>query len=163
MLFFEGKRLPLARYPNHDPENPIAGGWAYADGEPIPMYKDIEGESRKSLHFKQADARKWSRPTDGEVMVFPRYNWWNNYARIASVDESSRIITLRTDCSYPIRPNDRYFIQGLREELDAPGEWYLDEAKGDLYLWPPKPLGKEPVIVPVVRDQIGRASCRERV
>ncbi len=154
MLFFGGKRLPLARYPNHDPENPIAGGWAYADGEPIPMYKDIEGESKRSLHFKQADARKWSRPTDGEVMVFPRYNWWNNYARIESVDESSRIITLKTDCSYPIRPNDRYFIQGLREELDAPGEWYLDEAKGDLYLWPPKPLAKEPVIAPVVRELI---------
>lgn len=153
-LFLGGKRLPLARYPNCDAENPIAGGWAYADGEPIPMYKDIEGEPRNSLHFKEADARKWERPTDGEVMVFPRYNWWNNIARIQSIDEKSRVITLKTNCSYPIRPNDRYYIQGLREELDAPGEWYLDEAKGELYLWPPKPLGGEPVIAPVVRDLV---------
>lgn len=153
-LFFEGKRLPLARYPNLDPENPIAGGWAYADGEPIPMYKDIDGESRRTLHYKKSDARKWSRPSDGEVMVFPRYNWWNNIVRLESVDDEVRIITLKSDCSYPIRPNDRYFVQGLREELDAPGEWYLDEAKGALYLWPPKPPGKEPVIAPVLRDLI---------
>lgn len=153
-LFFEGKRLPLARYPNYDAENPIAGGWAYADGAPIPMYKDIDDESKKSLRYKESDARKWSRPSDGEVMVFPRYNWWNNIVRIESVDEKARIVTLKSNCSYAIRPNDRYYVQGLREELDAPGEWYLDEAKGDLYLWPPKPLGKEPVIAPVLRDLI---------
>jgi hypothetical protein len=84
--------------------------------------------------------------------VFPRYNWWNNIERIVSVDPAARSITLKKDCSYSIRPNDRYYVQGLREELDAPGEWYLDEAKSELYFWPPKPLGKDPVIVPVVRN-----------
>lgn len=159
-LFFKGQRQPLARYPNLDRDNPIAGGWAYADGEAIPMYKDIDGESRRLLHYKREDSRKWARPQDGEIMVFPRYNWWNNLVRITSLDENARTVTLKSDCSYPIRPNDRYFVQGMREELDAPGEWYLDEEKGHLYFWPPESLGDAPVFAPFVRDlvTIDRAS-----
>ena len=28
----------------------------------------------------------WVHPEDGEVMVFPRHNWWNNIVRIESVN-----------------------------------------------------------------------------
>ncbi len=31
---------------------------------------------------------------------------------------------------------NRYWIENVREELDSPGEWYLDKEKGDLYYWP---------------------------
>ena len=135
-LIYRGERQHLARYPNYDPPNPYGGGWAYADGEPIPMYKDVEGESRRTLQYKASDARQWARPEDGEVFVFPRYNWWNNVVRIASIDREARLITLTGDCSYAIRPGDRYYVQGLFEELDAPGEWYLDQSTGTLYFWP---------------------------
>jgi len=33
--------------------------------------------------------------------------------------------------------DDRYFLFGKLELLDAPGEWFHDEATGTLYLWPP--------------------------
>ena len=69
--------------------------------------------------------------------MFPRYNWWNNLVRIKSIDREARKITLAGDCSYPIRPTDRYYVQGMFEELDAPGEWYLDQSAGKLYFWPP--------------------------
>ena len=83
-LVFDGRRMPLARHPDFDPANPYGGGWAYADGGRIPMYKDIPGESRRTFRMKEADARPWSAPADGEVWVFPRYNWWNNIIRIAT-------------------------------------------------------------------------------
>jgi len=153
-LLFDGKRQHLARYPNFDPANPYGGGWAYADGEPIPMYRDIPSESRRSLHYKTSDERRWARPQDGEVFVFPRYNWWNNIVRIASVDRDKRILTLTNDCSYPIRPGDRYYVRNLFEELDAPGEWYLDRATWTLYFWPPAPLGGKPVYAPTLRTLI---------
>ncbi len=136
-LFCNGKRRPLARYPNFDPENPYGGGWAYADGKRVPMYAEVPGEDKQTLHYKAEDARSWTRPQEGEVFVFPRYNWWNNLVRIKSVDSEKRIITLAGQCSYPIRPTDRYYVQGLLEELDAPGEWYLDKTAGVLYFWPP--------------------------
>jgi len=38
--------------------------------------------------------------------------------------------------------DDRYFLFGKLELLDAPGEWFHDETTGTLYLWPPD--GREP-------------------
>ncbi len=136
-LFLNGQRQPLARYPNFDPQNPYGGGWAYADGKSVPMYQEVPGENRRSLHYKTADAREWSKPEEGQVFVFPRYNWWNNIVPIQSIDREKRIITLTGDCSYPIRPTDRYYVHGPFEELDAPGEWYLEQQSGTLYFWPP--------------------------
>lgn len=152
-LLCNGKRMQLARYPNYDAENPVTGGWAYADGEPVPMYADIPGEVRNRLHYKEADRREWAHPEEGEVMVFPRYNWWNNILPIASIDREQRVITLTSDASYAIRPGDRYFVQNLREELDAPGEWYLDRNTWTLYLWPPADADPATMTVraPVVR------------
>jgi hypothetical protein len=85
-LFFDGHRQHLARYPNFDPENPYGGGWAYADGQPISMYQQIPDESRRTLHYKEQDARTWSRPEEGEVFVFARYIWCNNIVPIATID-----------------------------------------------------------------------------
>ena len=139
-LFFDGRRQHLARWPNFDPQNPYGGGWAYVEGQPISMDQNIPNESRRTFRYKEKDARNWSRPEEGEVFVFPRYNWWNNIVRIAAVDRPKRTITLADDASYGIRPGDRYYVQNLLDELDAPGEWYLDRKTETLYLWPPAPL-----------------------
>jgi hypothetical protein len=153
-LFFDGRRQPLARYPNFDPQNPYGGGWAYVDGRPIPMNKDVPGESRRTLQYKEQDAHRWSRPEEGEVFVFPRYNWRNNIIPIATIDHEKRILTLRGDASYPIRPGDRYYVQNLLEELDAPGEWYLDRRTQTLYFWPPAPLRGKTVCAPTMRTLV---------
>ena len=64
---------------------------------------------------------------------------------------TNHIINLASDCSYAIRPGDRYYVQNLFEELDAPGEWYLDKKAWTLYFWPPAPLAGKPVYVPTLR------------
>ena len=150
-LFCGDQRQHLARYPNFDESNPTGGGWAYAAGTLVSMYRDIPGESKRTLHFKPSDARQWARPSDGEVFVFPRFNWWNNIVRIESVDPVTQSITLAGDCSYAIRPGDRYYVQNLLEELDAPGEWYLDKQDWTLYFWPPPALAGQPVSAPTLR------------
>jgi len=152
-LFCGGERMHLARYPNFDPGNPYGGGWAYADGQPVAMHAAVPGENKHTLQYKIQDARNWSNPEEGEVFVFPRYNWWNNIVRIKSVDRKTRIITLAGDCSYPIRPVDRYYIRNLFEELDAPGEWYLDRETWTLYFWPPEKTdpASMPVYAPTLR------------
>lgn len=147
-LFYKDKRQQLARYPNYDPQNPYVGGWAYADGKYVPMSQDIPGEDRHTLMYKREDQREWVRPEEGEVFVFPRYNWWNNIVGIKSIDHDKRTITLEGDCSYPIRPGDRYYVRNLLEELDSPGEWYLDKQSGVLYFWPPDNSAHPTVYVP---------------
>lgn len=149
-LLFAGARQPLARYPNQDLANPYAGGWAYADGADIPAYKDVPGEDKRSFQYRSVDARTWAHPEEGEVLVLPRYNWGSNIIPIASVDQAQRRITLTADASYSIRPSNRYFVRNLFEELDAPGEWYLDRRTWTLYFWPPSPVEANPVYAPTM-------------
>ena len=151
-LFFQDKRQPLARYPNADTNDPIAGGWAYVGGEPVPMYKNLPEDSKRVLRPKPEDLRRWTNAAGAQIFIFPRYNWWNDIVSIDSVDTTNGAITLGKDCSYAIRPNDRYFVQNVLEELDAPGEWYLDRADSALYFWPPSPMGGDGVTVPVLQS-----------
>ena len=153
-LFFDGRRQHLARYPNYDPENPYGGGWAYVDGEPVGIYQDIPGEKRDELTYREQDRREWSRPDELEVCIFPRYNWWNNIVGVKAIDRETRKITLKGNCSYPPRPLDRYYVRNAFEELDAPGEWYLDKQDGTLYFYPPRPLSTTPVYAPHLRTII---------
>lgn len=153
-LFLDGQRQQLARYPNFDPNNPHGGGFAYVDGEPISMYRDLPQEELRVIHLKPADVRRWAHPEQGgEVLIFPRYNWINMILPIAAADPEAKTITLGKDVSWGpfkgIRPLDRFYVRNLLEELDSPGEWYLDKATSTLYFWPPKPLNQAEVRVPV--------------
>jgi parallel beta-helix repeat protein len=139
-LFCDGQRQELARYPNLDPQNPHTSGWTFVE----------KGLSKRAFLASATDLRNWARPTDGEVSIFPSHEWWNNIAPIVAVDREQRIITLRRDCSYEIAAGDRYFVRGLLEELDVPGEWCLE--KGTLYFWPPSPLKGQPVYAPRLRS-----------
>ena len=150
-LFCNGKRQHLARFPNYDPKNPYAGGWSYVDGKEASLWATIPGEDKRTLAVKPADLHQWARVTEGEVMIFPRYNWWNNIIRIASLDREKRKMTLAGNASYEIRPGDRYYVRNLFEELDAPGEWYLDRETWTLYFWPPAEAASQTVYAPTLQ------------
>jgi hypothetical protein len=146
-LFYNGKRQILARYPNFDPKNPYGGGWAYVDGKLVSMYAEQPGDDKRKLVFKPGDVREMARPTEAEVFIFPRYNWWNNVVPVKDIDSAARTLNLTADCSYAIRPGDRYYLRNVFEELDSPGEWYLDKETWTLYFWPPGKMSPQSVTV----------------
>ncbi len=156
LLFCNGRRMHWARYPNAVPDAPVCGGWAFVDGEPLAMYSETEGD-KVTLAMRPADVRpNWSDPAEGELYVFPRYNWWNNVLPIKSVDWQKRTLTTAEPASFQMRPGDRYFVQGIREELDAPGEWHLDRETRILRFLPPEgvALAEAVVEMPQVRRVI---------
>ncbi|NOZ22248.1 MAG: hypothetical protein GXP25_14305 [Planctomycetes bacterium] len=137
-LFFQGKRLVLARWPNKIPDDPRWGEWAY-----IPKTTD---KTREWFYYPGDRPAKWSRPQEAQIHWFPWYNYMDQYVGIQSVDAEKKIIHLAKPASYPVQPGRRFYIQNVFEELDAPGEWYLDREKGILYLWPPAPLAEGKVV-----------------
>jgi parallel beta-helix repeat protein len=149
-IYLDGTRQIWARYPNCDPALPYSGGWAYVDGQRLPMYTDIEGERTDAVVIRNKDQRNWLCPTDGEVCIFPRYNWWNRIEKIQQFDPATRTITLARKMPYAARPEDRYAVFGMREELDAPGEWYQDVEGQKLYFFPSRSLEQAVVTVPTV-------------
>ncbi|MDO5580998.1 MAG: right-handed parallel beta-helix repeat-containing protein [Planctomycetia bacterium] len=148
-IYLNGTRQIWARYPNYDPNLPYSGGWAYVDGVRPPMYTDIPGERCDTVVLRKKDARKWSAPSEGEVCIFPRYNWWNRIERIKNYDPESRTITLARNMQYAARPEDRFAVFGMKEELDAPGEWYQDLQNGKLYFLPPEGTDMDQAVITV--------------
>lgn len=157
-IYFNRTRQTLARYPNFDPANPYGGGYAYVDGPLKPswaMYRDETNDCANAFQYREKDARAWARPEAGEVNLFPRYNWMNDIIPIASVNRETRTVQLKRGVGYKaIRPYDRYYFQNLLEELDAPGEWFLDKEAQTLYFWPPEPLREDAVRVPVTENLV---------
>lgn len=159
-LFFAGRRQHLARYPNFDPQNPYAGGWAYVEGKPVALWDKVPGEDNRTLRIKPEDLHNWAKPEEAEVLVFARYNWWNDIIRIESLDRAQRTARLAGGASYEIRPGDRYFLRNLREELDAPGEWYLDRQTSTLYFWPPADIQSGEVYAPTLETIVAIHGAR---
>jgi len=150
-LFFRGERQVLARYPNLDPKDPHGGQWAYVAG--------AQGDDQRTeFSYGEDEDHKWAHPEDGEVHIFPYYDWAWNILPIAKVDFEQRKIAVKGSVSYALHIGDRYFVDGLFEELDAPGEWCLDSRTDTLYFWPPADL-TEPVVLPLVQAivSIGKA------
>ena len=144
LFYYDGTSMTLCRYPNADAARPYSGGWAYVPGKPVNMYRDLPDERDDLIPVRPEDWHAWSNPTEGLVNIFPRYNWWNAVKPILEVDPTNHVIVLakRIREGFAPRPQDRYHLMGLREELDAPGEWYHDLKGGKLYFITPK--GEDP-------------------
>lgn len=178
VLTFDGQRQELARYPNSNPKAVGGGDWAYADGTRFSMYSDSPDEDNflqqnqhldfwqrniprltQTLVMKPQDIRQWRHPEQAEVSIFPRFNWEHSLLKVKSLDSAKRQLLLEPGCYYEIRPGDRYFVRGLFEELDSPGEWYLDREADILYFWPPSPLESKAVHLAALAHLIELNNC----
>jgi hypothetical protein len=125
-LFFAGRPMTLARWPNR--------GWAHL-GAATP--------EKATDHFAFDGDRpaRWMKSPDVWVQGYWTYDWADSYEHVASIDVATR--TLRTDPPAPpygYTAGQRWRVVNVLEELDEPGEWYLDRSAGILYFWPPAPI-----------------------
>jgi len=146
-LFFNGERQTPARYPNLDPKDPHGGTWAHVAA--------VEGdENRTEFIYGSDEHHTWKHPADGEVAIFSGYDYSFSIVPIAAHVPDQRRIVLAEPSWHAMRVGDRYFMQGLFEELDEPGEWYLDPRTGTLYFWPPEKIETGEVMAPVLETLV---------
>jgi hypothetical protein len=140
-LFFKGERMDLARWPNRDPDDMHGGKWAYIQSVP--------GKRPTQTRFRYLGDRpsRWARPQEAEVHVFPKYDWRDCIVKIKKIDTRSKEIQLAGKAAYPFEAGRRFYVQNVLEELDAPGEWYLDIKEGKLYFWPPDKMADGDVVL----------------
>ncbi len=147
-VFCDGKRMPLARWPNQ-------GFAKFAEiidtGSGL---RDPAARRLKKLRpgvFKYAGDRPSRWNVDRGVWLF---GYWarayiSDVVRAGKIDTAKREITWKVPLAYGLDTwgAGRWYAFNLLEELDSPGEWYIDRAKGILYLWPPRPIGECRVMV----------------
>lgn len=141
-IFQGGKALQLARWPNT--------GWAEF-GEAVDRgVKPIDratgewehGVRGGTFEFAEDDPLRWDIAKGVWLNGFWCFDWANETLKIGSLDKEKRHITTEGIHTYGIgNPwripvKRRYYALNLLEELDQPGEWFVDRESCKLYLYP---------------------------
>ncbi len=93
---------------------------------------------------------RWTKANDGWLFGYFHFLWADATAKIGKIDTANKTIATAEAYEYGGRPMDMgqgivYYAFNLLEEIDQPGEWYLDRESGILYLYPPTDLSKATV------------------
>lgn len=138
-LFFRGRPMTLARWPNQGRWEHIAGfpeETAANDGHGGKIGRLSEG-----FYYAGDRPRRWKDPTDVWVHGYWAWDWANSYERVEKLDLQRRHIQTAPPYGlYGFRKGQRFYFLNVLEELDEPGEWYIDHKRGMLYFWPPEPV-----------------------
>ncbi len=92
----------------------------------------------------------WADAPGAELHIFQSGSCraFKEIVSIESVDERFRTVTVAgPECHAGLGRGDRYFVENIRAELDAPGEWYLDRESGVLSLMPPAGFTEQSEVV----------------
>lgn len=177
-LFVDGKALTLARWPDTEyaiVDNVIETGSILRNWMP-----DMEGRNDrraryvppaerddppKGFAFTVAGDRptRWTTADDAWLYGYWYWDWSDQSVRIAAIDAASRVIRTAHASGYGARSGQRFFVFNLLEELDAPGEWYLDRGTGLLYVYPHRPDSLAPAFLTLATDPLVRLQDAEHV
>ncbi len=121
-LFFAGQPMTLARWPNE--------GWLRTGA----ATKD------SSIAFDGDRPTRWHDKGDVWAMGYWQYDWAESYERVAAIEPGH--FSLEGKPPFGVGPGRRFVFLNAIEELDSPGEWYLDRLSHRLYFWPPSEKGE---------------------
>ena len=133
-LFFGGKPMTLARWPNEGEFTQIAGYPATQRDE----HGGQLGALTNGFTYPGDRPRRWQDTSDLWAHGYWAYDWANSYEKVASLNVELRLVkTAPPYGHYGFRKDQRVYFLNVLEELDQPGEWFLDRKAGVLYFWPP--------------------------
>ena len=129
-VFDNDRPMKLARWPNT--------GWAQFD---IPKgVADAANPSRDRLTVRNGHMVDWKSEPDLFVAGYFSHDWAFERLPVASIDtEDGRPGLQSMGAKFRFRQGGRVVVENALNELDSPGEWYLDNARQSLYFWPPEP------------------------
>jgi hypothetical protein len=134
-VFVDGTPMTLARWPNK--------GFV-GIRELIEPGSAKEGKPSVFGYIDDRHAR-WTQANDLWLLGYWHFLWADATIQVAKIDTEAKTITTAKPYNYGGRGMNNhqgiiYYAFNLLEEIDQPGEWYLDREAGVLYMYPPKDL-----------------------
>lgn len=162
-LFVGTERMTLARYPD---EGFLHEGRVLDIGdckEPNPPGPaDDSWEQRRNKRggtFVLDDrtyrrVKSWATTQDVWVFGYFYHDWADMSTPIARLDDAEKALTTGYCSKYGFREGGNYYFYNVPEELDAPGEYYIDRDRDVLYLYPPKDAQDKQLTLSVTTENI---------
>lgn len=145
-LFFNQQPLIKARWPNSgmlDIGEVIDPGSNFRNGD-----KTKRGAK---FRFEYEQAKKWRKADNIWISGLFSNAWSDDNLKVDFIDTDARLMKLVQPHMYSVQSSSTdkdklrgFYIYNLLEEIDQPGEWFLDEKSGVLYLWPPSSILSAP-------------------
>lgn len=149
-LFYNGLRMTLARYPNAGdpyllkkrttviPINKIVDpGLAKVE---LPVQADQAPQKAYTGSFEYSDPRvkKWLDAKDVWLDGIFARDWAWSLNKVNKIDTVNKTISLLYKERYDLQTDGSFFFAcNLLEEIDVPGEYYIDRTTNKLYFYPP--------------------------
>ena len=153
-LFLDGTRMTLARWPNGDDWATIA---SVVDSGPAP-WRDHASQNTGTFEYSGDRPARWTTAPAVWLYGYWCFDWASETIRVKSIDPAARHITLGKPHVYGIgsgnKAERRFCALNLLEELDSPGEYYLDRENGRLYFWPPAPITADNLVLSLLKEPV---------
>lgn len=118
-FFVDGKQQVLARYPNYDEKG---GHW--------------QGHASDAIAPERV--KTWKNPKGAVIHVMHSGEWGGFHYEVTNANEDGTLELIAGHQNN--RPSDMHhkyrMVENVFEELNSPGEWYLDKQNQLLYYWP---------------------------
>jgi hypothetical protein len=128
-LYINGERQPMARYPNAQLGKNVFDSWDLNHNAIFDSLADVLLPSRIA---------KWNHPEGGYIHAMHENLWGDMHWLIKGKDKNNTLLMeggWQNNRPSKMHPVFR-MVENIFEELDAPGEWYLNEASNKLYYYP---------------------------
>ncbi len=163
-VFFGEMPLTVARWPNEGfavfTELIDAG----ASGRTHWVQRDVYRPG--SFRFPDDRPQRWDLSRGVYLHGFWCYEWRDEALKVASYNSETRELRFAVKHAYGIgnpgqKDNEQrrqFYALNVFEELDSPGEYYLDRTAQRLYLWPPDDITKNTVSLSICRKPLIKLS-----
>ncbi len=152
-LFINGKAQSIAQWPNHG-QKAVKIGKIHDKGS-VPRQGDYSnrGGTFEWNHIRPA---RWSKADDLYLSGLFQWGYADDTVKVAKIDSGKKTFTTVQPHLYGFgnsRPWNTWTAKNLLEEIDIPGEYYLDKKNHKLYFYPPVSLKEIKTITLSIQDK----------
>jgi hypothetical protein len=124
-LFCNGRPMTLGRWPNADQ----------------PFASTVSAPSSNQITYSGTRPSRWTQAQDVWLHGFWENTFADYHVPVTSINTAAQTITFQnTPAQFSPAAGHPYYAYNLLEEIDEPGEYYIDRTAGILYFWPPAPI-----------------------
>ena len=172
-LFINDTRQTVARYPNDEFLNHCGAisegeGLESKTGVGIAHDKWIKMRNPRSDVYKIDEdtakrAASWKYAHDLWMFGYPSHDWADMSTPVVKIDPTDCSMETKYVSMFGVQPPNkkdefhnggRYYLYNLLDEIDAPGEWYIDRNDGMLYIYPPCDLKSADINLSLISEPV---------
>ena len=133
-VYLNDQALTMSRWPNN------VRNEAYLRAETVVSVN--ESPKNGPMTFTYADATdraaRWSEESLENLYILSHLgvDWFNDWLKVTALDAATRTVTTENGGTYGATEGNRFFFFNLPEEIDVPGESYVDREARVVYFYP---------------------------